>query len=475
MARTKSEFVIALAQLAAERNLPKEVIVRTLEAALASTFRKDSPASQNVSVKLVPQTGEVKVYVQKVVVEKATDLQWEISLSEAQRLKNDVQLSETIEVESTPENAGRIVAQTTKQVMLQRLHEVERDIIFGEYADKEGDTVSGVVQYVDPRQVNISLGRAEAILPLAEQVQTERYRVGQRLKLYLLKVLRSSRGTQLIVSRSHPEFVRRLFELEVPEIYNGTVELKAIAREAGYRSKVAVATCQKGVDPVGCCVGLRSIRIQNITKELNGERIDIVQWDPDPAVFIANALSPSSVAEVEINEEEKVANVVVPDKQLSLAIGKGGQNARLAARLSGWRIDIKSLSMAEAQRSERIAQEALAEEVSVIEPAKEEALLEPPTMEAPEELLEPSLTLVEELEETPETPPAEPARIYSIEEVLSELETATPPSPIRFAEGLQPRDSKPDTKAEKDKSGGITKPKKPSRRQPVIPEDEDYE
>ncbi len=434
----KTEFVIALTQLAAERNLPKEVILRTVEAALVPVFKKNNFApDQDVSVRIAPQTGEVKVYARKVVVKKSTDPFQELSLAEAKKLKADAQLGETIEVESTPPNAGRIAAQTAKQVILQRLRDAERDAIFGEYADKEGEVVSGVVHYIESKQIIVDLGRAEAILPLAEQISTEHYRVGQRIKHYLLKVLRTSRGTQLIVSRTHQNLLRRLFELEVPEIYNGTVELKALAREPGHRSKVAVAARQEGVDAVGCCVGLRSIRIQNISRELNGEKIDIVQWHPDPAVFIANALSPASIVRVEINEEEKSANVIVPDKQLSLAIGKGGQNARLAARLTGWRIDIKSLSMVEVEEVAPVEEAVPSEAVPAVEPVTE-AILEPVTEEmipTPEEVSEWVLTLAETPSEVEVPVEAEaPSKTYSVEEILSQIEVATERSQSRFAE-----------------------------------------
>ena len=284
---------------------------------------------------------------------------YEIALDEAQKIKEDAQIGDAIMVEATPHNAGRIAAQTAKQVILQRLHEAEHSAIFEEYADREGDVVSGVVQRFEPGQAYIDLGRTEAILPASEQVRTERYRVGQRLKVILLQVARTSKGPRVIVSRSHPDLLRRLFELEVPEVYNGTVEIKAIAREAGFRSKIAVAAKQEGIDPVGCCVGLRGIRIQNIVSELNGEKIDVVMWNPDTAAFIASALSPAHIVSVELNKEEQAATVVVPDKQLSLAIGKEGQNARLAAKLTGWRIDIKSASAAEA---ERLAEAKLATE-----------------------------------------------------------------------------------------------------------------
>ncbi len=486
----KTEFVIALTQLAAERNLPKEVILRTVEAALVPVFKKNNFApDQDISVRIAPQTGEVKVYARKAVVKKRTDPSQELSLAEAKKLKADAQLGETIEVECTPPNAGRIAAQTAKQVILQRLRDAERDAIFGEYADKEGEVVSGVVHYIEPKQIIVDLGRAEAILPLAEQVSTEHYRVGQRIKLYLLKVLRTSRGTQLIVSRTHQNLLRRLFELEVPEIYNGTVELKALAREPGHRSKVAVAARQEGVDAVGCCVGLRSIRIQNISKELDGEKIDIVQWHPDSAVFIANALSPASIVRVEINEEGKSANVVVPDKQLSLAIGKGGQNARLAARLTGWRIDIKSLSMMEVEKAALVEEIAPVEEaapseaVPAVEPVTE-AVLEPVTEEAipvPEEVSQWVLTSAETPSEVEVPVEAEaPGKIYSIEEILSQIEAATEKTQSRFAEKAPAPIS--EIRAKKAKRGQVpegelpapkTKTKKALRRRRTSDEDAD--
>ena len=347
----KSEFMLAITQLSAEKNLPKEVVIAAVETALISAYRKENFApNQNISVKIDPNTGGVRVWVEKTVVEKPSDTRGEISLSEANKLKPDIQIGEVLKVEATPRNAGRIAAQTAKQVILQRLHEAEHSAIFEEYSTKEGDIVTGLVQRIEPRQVFVDLGRTEAVLPAAEQVRGERYRVGQRLRLYLLEVVQTGRGPQVVVSRSHPDLLRRLFELEVPEVLSGVVELKAIAREAGYRSKIAVAARQDGIDPVGCCVGLRGIRIQNIMRELNGEKLDVVLWNPDTSAFIANALSPAPVLSVGLDESEGIATVVVPDKQLSLAIGKEGQNARLAAKLTGWRIDIKSASAAEAER-----------------------------------------------------------------------------------------------------------------------------
>lgn len=377
----KTDFLLALTQLAAERNLPKEIVFSAVEAALATAFKKDEiGARQNISVKIHPVSGDVKVYTTKVVVEEPTDKYQEISLTDARKIKKDVQLDELITLETSDFHSGRIAAQTAKQVVLQRLREAEREFIFGEYADREGDIISGVVQRIEPRQVVIDLGKTEGILPGGEQVRNERYRVGQRLKLYLLEVNRTNRGPRLIMSRSHPNLVRRLFELEVPEIFNGSVELKAVAREAGYRSKVAVAAKQEGLDPVGSCVGLRGVRIQNVVNELNNERIDVIQWDDDPQLFIANALSPAQVLSVNINQEGNTAIVVVPDNQLSLAIGKEGQNARLAARISGWRIDIKSASAAEADKviREEAEPEVLAEEAVAVGKKAEKLLADIP-------------------------------------------------------------------------------------------------
>ncbi len=355
----KSDFLLAITQLSAEKNLSKEVVIDAVEAALISAYRKDSfVPNQNISAKIEPTNGKVQVWAEKAVVKKPLDERCEISLAEARKIKSEAEIGDAVLVEATPRNAGRIAAQTAKQVILRRLHEAEYGVIYEEYAGKEGDIVNGVVRRIESRQIFIDLGRAEAIMPQLEQAPNERYRVGQRIKGYLLEVTQSARGPLLVVSRSHPELLRRLFEMEVPEVYNGTVEIKAVAREAGYRSKVAVSTRQEGIDPVGCCVGLRGIRIQNIASELNGEKIDVINWSPEPAVFIANALSPAHVVGVALNEAGETATVVIPDKQLSLAIGKEGMNVRLAGKLSGWRIDIKSTSKAEADRAEAVAEKA---------------------------------------------------------------------------------------------------------------------
>jgi len=475
----KTEFLLAITQLSAEKNLPREVVISAVEAALLSAFKKDNFApSQNISVKLDPATGKVEVWAEKIVVEQPSDPRREISLDGAHEVKPDAQIGEAIEVEATPHNAGRIAAQTAKQVILQRLHEAEHSAVFEEYINREGDIVTGAVQRIEPKQVFIDLGRTEAVLPAAEQVHTERYRVGQRLRVYLLEVVRTSRGPRVVVSRSHPSFLRRLFELEVPEVFNGVVELKSVAREAGFRSKVAVAACQEGIDPVGSCVGLRGIRIQNIVSELNGEKLDVVMWDPNPLVFIANALSPAQVLSVELDEGEGIATVVVPDKQLSLAIGKEGQNARLAAKLTGWRIDIKSASVAEAER--------VAEAKAVTE-AGEEAIVE----EIPEEIvpvldsdlvsagvaLEPA-GAVEEVGE-----PLPPLDTQFIPPEVEPQVTADKPQ-LRFAEdilvsrppkpGAKPRKKKRKSTYEREGTEDGVRVKKQRRGLEIIDEEEEY-
>ncbi len=444
----KSDFLLAITQLSAEKNLPKDVVITAIEAALVSAYRKDSfAANQNIVAKINPGTGRVEVWAEKTVVEKPSDSRREISRGEARKLKADAQIGDAVMVESTPSNAGRIAAQTARQVILQRLHEAEHSAIFEEYANKEGDVVTGVVQRIEPGQVFVDLGRTEAIMPAPEQVRSERYRPGQRLKVVVLQVLQTPKGARVVVSRSHPDLLRRLFELEVPEVFSGVVEIKGIAREAGFRSKVAVAARQDGIDPVGCCVGLRGIRIQNIVNELNGEKIDVISWSPDAAILTANALSPAHIMNVQLNEKDKVATVVVPDKQLSLAIGKEGQNARLAAKLTGWRIDIKSASSAEAEKLAAAPPAATAEaapaeveaapvtaETSVVPEAALAPAAEGPVAEAVEAPVEPEKELV---------PPT----------VVLEKQSAVAKPALRFAEDIMgPRPAKaaaPKTKKKK--------------------------
>jgi N utilization substance protein A len=374
----KTELVTAIRALTAERDLPIDVIIRAVETALEATYKRQYGQVPDVRVKLDTETGEFHVYAEKVVVIDVRDPATEISLKEAQSYPGEPGLNEMIEVEVTPPNFGRVAAQTAKQTILQRIQEAERDLIYDEFANREGEILNGVIERVEPRGMIVNLGRAEGVLPPAEQVQRERYRIGQRLKVYLVKVDRGVRLPQLILSRSHRGLVRRLFEVEVPEIFNGTVEMKAIAREPGSRTKVAVTARQEGIDPVGACVGMRGVRIQNIVNELNGEKIDVITWDEHPDRFVANALSPAHVLSVEIHEGERRAIVVVPDAQLSLAIGKEGQNARLAAKLTGWRVDIKKQSDVAAHEE---PPQAVTEAETVPEPAVEDIADEATTME----------------------------------------------------------------------------------------------
>ncbi len=443
----KSDFVLAITQLAAEKNLSKEVVLGAVETALVSAYRKDSFApEQEIKVKIDPLSGRVIVWAIKQVVSKVADTRCEISLAEAKKLNSETKVGDVVNVEATPYNAGRIAAQTAKQVILQRLHEAESSAVLEEYADKEGDIISGVVQRIESKQVIIDLGRAEAVMPQAEQVPMERYRVGQRLKVYLLEVARVTKGPMLIVSRSHPSLLRRLFELEVPEVYNGTVEIKAVAREAGSRSKVAVATKQQGIDPVGCCVGLRGIRIQNIVSELNGEKIDVVAWSAEPDTFVANALSPAQVVRVNIEKDEKSATVIIPDKQLSLAIGKEGQNVRLAVRLTGWRIDIRSASSAEAEKKE--------EREAVEEVAKGKSLKEEPVIMMPEE------PVVEEIskDEKAEEEEGEAVPLSLLESGGAKEKQPLEKPKLRFAEDIMPATQvKTESKTKKKKKKGYGK------------------
>lgn len=451
----KTGFAAAIAQLSAERNLPKEVVLSVLESALVSAYKKDIfPPEEDISVKIDPNAGEVRVYVQKVVAEPVTDPLREISLTEARKLRGEVQVNDTVYIESTPQNAGRIAAQMARQVISQRLREAEYHAIYEEFAGKEGGIVAGIIQFINPKQIYVGLGRTEAILPFNEQVHNERYRVGQRLKFYLLEVTRGIKGPQIVVSRSHPNLIRRLFELEVPEIHSGIVEVKAVAREAGYRSKVAVSTRQEGVEPVGCCLGSRGIRMQNIINELNGEKIDVIQWDSNAEIFISNALKPAQVTSIKLDKAGNVATVIVPDRQLSLAIGKEGQNARLAAKLTGWRIDIKSASAAEAERAS--LQEVVPEG---LEMAPKEGELSPVTAD--------------------ELPPPEPAIVNKAlaSDELRALSEVTPEKPeggkqIRFAEDILPL--KPTAEKVKEGKGNKVKGKR-HKKQIVHPEQDGYE
>ena len=423
----KSDFLIALTQLAAERHLPKEEVLKAIEAALVSAFKKDSYGDGvNISVKLNPNTGEIRAHTLKTVVDVVEDDKTEIRLSDAMAIRRGVALGQEMEMESLSHQASRIAAQTAKQVVLQRLREAEREMVYEEFAKRVDDIISGVVGQMEiGRGLVVELDRAEAVLPPDEQVPTERYRRGQRLKVYAMEVNRSPRGPEIIVSRSHPQLLRRLFELEVPEVYNGIVEIRSIAREAGSRSKVAVIALQDGVDPIGSCIGMRGNRIQNIVNELQGEKIDVVRWDRDLKRFITNALSPAEVVQVVADEDDRAAVVVVPERQLSLAIGKEGQNARLAAKLTGWRLDIKSMAEWESEKAQ-IKLDAQAKEEAEAE-AKEEA----EKLAAEQAILEAELREFEELErleaeetQEKEEPVAAPVLEEVLEEILAQEEAA---------------------------------------------------
>ncbi|RDW19517.1 transcription termination/antitermination protein NusA [Oceanobacillus arenosus] len=337
-----SQLFDAIDNLSNEKGIDKKVLLEALEAALISAYKKNFKSASNVRVELNEATGKMSVYSRKTVVEEVEDPQLEISLDEARKIDPNYELEDTIELEVTPKDFGRIAAQAAKQVVTQRVREAERGVIFSEYIDREEDVMTGIIQREDPRFVYVNLGKVEAKLAEAEQMPTEEYKIHDRLKVFVTKVENTSKGPQIYVSRSHPGLLKRLFEMEVPEIFDGVVEIKSVAREAGDRSKLSVYATNPEIDPVGSCVGQRGQRVQAIVDELKGEKIDIVEWSEDPKVYVANALSPSKVVDVIVNEEEKATTVIVPDYQLSLAIGKRGQNARLAAKLTGWKIDIKS-------------------------------------------------------------------------------------------------------------------------------------
>lgn len=339
-----NELIQALSEIEKERGIPKVALVEAIKSALNTAYKKNFGTSQNVSVEFNEITGEVRVYSQKKVVSEVQDPRLEVGIEEARELYPDSQEEDMVYVEATPGNFGRIAAQTAKQVVIQKLREAERSMIYEEFLDREGEIVTGTVQRVEARTVYVALGRTEGIMLPPDQIASERYTVGQRIKAYVYEVKNTPKGPNIFVSRSNPFFLRRLFEMEVPEIYDGVVEIKSIAREAGSRSKIAVYSLDEKVDSVGACVGPRGLRVQNIVSELGGEKIDIIKYDRDPERYIANALSPAKVIAVYTDEESKVATVVVPDYQLSLAIGKEGQNARLAAKLTTWKVDIKSES-----------------------------------------------------------------------------------------------------------------------------------
>lgn len=386
------EFILALGEIEREKGVDKEIIFEALESAMISSYKKNFGSAQNVDVEMNRETGDVALYALKEVVgnEDLTDSNLEITLSDAQAINASYQLGDTVRIRLEPENFGRIAAQTAKQVVIQRIKDAERDVIFEDYTDRENEIITGEVRRVSNRNVFFDLGKTEALLPFQEQIPGEHYGQGERFKLLLLEVRRTPKGPQVILSRSHPNLIKRLFEMEVPEILDGVVEIYSIAREAGSRTKIAVFSKDPSIDPLGACVGFKGNRVKAIVDQLYNEKIDIVIYEKDIAEFIANALSPSKVVEVFIKEREKEALVVVPDYQLSLAIGKEGQNARLAAKLTNWKIDIKSESQfADFLEEENLTKEELKQQFA--EASKIDEFLEDLDQEDQEDNLETDL------------------------------------------------------------------------------------
>ena len=341
-----TELIIALDELEKEKGIKKEYILESIETALVTAYKRNFDVNtDNVKITMNSETGEIHVYEELTVVEEVEDDKTQISLEDAKKINTKFNVGDIVDKELMPKNFGRIAAQTAKQVIVQRIREESRDVIFKEFSEKKGEIVSGIVQKVDKNIVVLDLGKIEGIMPIKEQIPTETYYVNQKLRACVANVEKGQKGsTQIIVSRANNEFLRKLFELEIPEIYEGLIEIKSISRDPGKRCKVAVYSQNENIDPVGSCVGQKGIRIQNIINELSGEKIDVIEWHEDPSTYIAEALLPAQVMAVDIKEEEKFAQVIVPDDQLSLAIGKSGQNARLAAKLTNWKIDIKSES-----------------------------------------------------------------------------------------------------------------------------------
>jgi len=437
----RNELILAIKQLSEERKLPPDVILKVAEDAVASAYKKDYGPAMNVRAKIDPKTGQVKIFLDKTVVEKVTNPKTQISLEEALKINPGVSIGQTISVEDTPPGFGRIAAQTARQVILQKIKEAEKEYVYSTLSDKEGELILGVIQKVDhvTGNVIVNIDKIEAVMPPKERIPGERYQVNQKMLFYIVEIYKSGAGPRIILSRAHKNFLKRLFEREVPEIANGLVEIKAIAREAGSRSKVAVRALQPGIDPVGTCIGIRGLRIQNILKELNGEKVEVVEWSPDPAVFVANAMSPAKVIKVILQKDTeskiKTATVIVPDHQLSLAIGREGQNARLVAKLTGWRIDIKSESEARAEGllgEEEVSKDLLSIAEAILTGQKPIPIPVPKTeQEQPVSLTqevtpEPSASTEETAEEAeePETTvpaPKEETEGFSLESLQEEL------------------------------------------------------
>ena len=364
------ELIKAIEELEKERGINKEYLLESLETALVTAYKRNFDSAENVKVTMDEKTGDIKVYSVKEIVKDVEDEMLQISLEDAKKENKKAKVGEIIEFEIIPRDFGRIAAQTAKQVIVQKIREAERNMVFTEYNDRKGEIVSGIVQKADGGTVVLDLGRLEGIMLVKDQIPTEEYKVNDKIRAYVVSVEKGIKGApQVLVSRSHPDFVRKLFEFEIPEIYEGLIEIKSVSRDAGSRSKVAVYSTNENIDPVGSCVGQKGIRIQNIINELKGEKIDVIEWNEDPSIFISAALLPAQVMAVDIKEEEKFAQVIVPDDQLSLAIGKSGQNVRLAARLTNWKIDIKSESQFREllEKQEQEENDELVEEIEDIE------------------------------------------------------------------------------------------------------------
>ena len=362
------ELILALEELEKEKGIKKEYVLESIETALVTAYKRNFDALENVKVDIDQKTGATHIYSIKEVVKNAKDELTQIGLKDAQKINKTLKVGDTVEIEIVPKDFGRIAAQTAKQVIVQKIREVERDVLFNEYTERKGEIVSGIIQKADKNIVIVDLGRIEGIMLSKELVPTEKYRVNDKIKAYIVDVERGLKGApQVMISRSHPDFVRKLLEFEIPEIYEGLIEIKSVSRDAGSRSKVAVYSPDPNIDPVGSCVGNKGVRIQNVINELNGEKIDVIEWDEDPSVYIAAALLPAQILAVDIKEEENFAEVIVPDDQLSLAIGKAGQNVRLAAKLTNWKIDIKSESQFReilmAKQTEETPEDVIDEEV----------------------------------------------------------------------------------------------------------------
>ncbi len=373
------EMLLAMDELEKENGMEPGSLLESIETALVTAYKRDCDSTaDNVKIVMDKETGDFHVLAEKEVVEEVEDSSVQINLTDAKKLNKALEIGDTAQVEIMPKNFGRIAAGTAKQVIIQKIREASREYLFNEFSDRKGEIVSGLIQKADGGIVVVDLGRLEGVMPLKEQVQTEKYHVNDKIRAYVLDVEKGAKGApQVIISRAHADFVRKLFELEIPEIYEGVIEIKSVSRDAGSRSKVAVYSPNENIDPVGSCVGQKGIRIQNIINELGGEKIDVIEWNADPAIFISAALLPAQVLAVDVKEEEKFAQVIVPDDQLSLAIGKSGQNARLAAKLTGWKIDIKSesqfrkiLAEAQGEATEKSDEDNL-EEKNVVETTNE--------------------------------------------------------------------------------------------------------